>query len=148
MKARIGAFADRLDPRRPVDMCHGRNGRACRVQALEAFRLPGFVDGRAALGRRNLGNHQHVRAVGAQRKPVLLVLLENGRRKRTERLPEFDLQIKLRLHGGRPRIGNDRAVAKCPGTELRRPLKPAQTLALGDITSAAGEQGRIVQHLE
>src|SRR6185436_3851634 len=62
---------------------------------------------------------------------LLHVLLEHRRRKRTEPLTEFRLEVHLLLHLGISCVADDAAVAERPRAELHPALEPADDLALG-----------------
>ncbi len=76
----------------------------------------------------HVGDQQHVRAVAVELEPFADVLAQHGRRERTERLAELDLQVHHRLHLGRPRVAKNRAAAERARSELHAALHQADDL--------------------
>ena len=70
-------------------------------------------------------DQQHVRRFGVQFKIIRHALAADNRRKRPERFAELHFQIHHRLHFGRTRVAENRAVAERARAEFHPALKPA-----------------------
>ena len=84
----------------------------------------------------DVGDQQHVGAVGVELEPVGDVFAQHRGRERPERFAILDLEIERRLHRGRARIAEDRAGAERARSEFHAPLEPADRLAVGEALAA------------
>ena len=79
----------------------------------------------------DVGDDQHVGAVRIEFEPVRNIFAQHRRRKGTETLAVFDLEVEVLLHRGRTGIAEDRACAERTRAEFHPALKPADRKLVG-----------------
>ncbi len=84
------------------------------------------------LSCRDVGDQQHVGAVGVELEPFGDILAQHRRREGPKALAILDLEIEVLLHRRRARIAEDRAGAERARAEFHAALKPADRLAVGE----------------
>ena len=107
-----------------------------RAQIGAALVVVRVVDAQLGL---HVGDEQHVRRLDAGFDVEVLagLVVEHRRRERSERLAVLDLEVHDRLHRGRARVADDRAVAERARAELHAPLQESDDVAVGDRTGDA-----------
>ena len=126
---------DGLEPRGVVDVRDRRDRGAHlvhpRAQIGAALVVVRVLD--AQLGRTSATSSMYGDSMpGSMSKYLLRLVVEHRRRERSERLPVLDLEVHDRLHRGRARVADDRAVRRARGA--RTPCAPAGAdhVAVGD----------------
>ena len=96
----------------------------------------------------DVGDEQHVGAVGIEIEPVGDILAQHRRRERPETLAVLDLEVEVLLHRGRARIAEDRARAERARAELHAALEPADGLFVGQRLRGRLDHRGFVEHRE
>ena len=96
----------------------------------------------------DIGDEQHVRALGVELEILRRVLGQHGGREGPERLAVFHLEVELLLHARRARIAEDRARPQRTRAKLHAALEPAERLALSHCFRTGADELTIVQCFE
>src|SRR5207244_1863276 len=81
---------------------------------------------------RDFRDQQHVGTIHIEIEPLVDVLPQYRRSKRTKALPIFHFEIKNSLHRWAAGVGENRTRPECPRTEFHSTLKPADRLLAGE----------------
>src|SRR5712691_7328810 len=147
METGIGLRMHRLNPRRVVDMGHGRDTRARHVELLDSEQFLLLVGHSYPMLLSNVGHQQHVGARLVQLEPLGHILVEHRGREGPERLAKLDLEVEPLLHVRRARIAQDGTGAERSWAEFHPSLKPADRLLVDKCIDGRVEQAFIVQDL-
>ena len=140
------AFVDGLDSRRVVDV---GDGGELRPWNREPYPKVGIVQpdlllvaqlAAPLLADRRHGEHVRAVLVGFHLEDLVRVVTEDGRRERSERLPELHLEVQGLLHLGGAGVTEDAAGTERPRPELHAALEPADDVSLLEQPRHPGEE--------